>query len=84
MSDEKVKPQNGAFSVTVYFRGRKPVTFKAARNLQISKRLVSFDYRAYPSNRDRHACFYIANLDGFSYSNELANDSKQQGGIYFE
>lgn len=77
-------PQNGAFSVTVYFRGRKPVTFKAAKNLQISKRLVSFDYRAYPSNRDRHACFYIANLDGFSYSSELVTDSNQQGGIYFE
>lgn len=84
MSAEFVKPQSGAFSVTIYFKGRKPVTFKGASNLQISKRLISFNYRAYPSNRDRHASFYIANLDGFSYSSELIKDNKQTGGIYFE
>lgn len=84
MSDEKIEPQSGAFSVTIYFRGRKPVTFKGASDLQISKRLISFNYRAYPSHRDRHASFYIANLDGFSYSSELVQDSEQKGGIYFE
>lgn len=81
--ETSLKPRSGAFSVTIYFRGRKPVTFKGASDLQISKRLISFNYRAYPSNCDRHASFYIANLDGFSYSIELIED-KPNGGIYFE